>query len=77
MNIIENTTKQDIEATTGHVIPAKGKLDNLDDATLAILINQPFIAREIRSGHLVVGEAKEFAEKPAKGKKADTTADAK
>lgn len=74
MKLLSNTTKQDIEAATGHVIPAQGELENLDDATFDIITKQPYIQRELRAGNLVEGEHVEPTKTEEKSAKTDTKA---
>lgn len=53
MPIIENWTDDPAEATTKHIIPAKGELA-VSEATLHRISNEPYIARRMRAGELTV-----------------------
>jgi hypothetical protein len=50
---IVNHTDDPAEATTKHVIPAKGELA-VSEATLHRISNEPYIARRLRAGELTI-----------------------
>ena len=50
---LKNTTDQPIEASTGHTVPAGGTLA-ISDAALSRIAQEPYIARVLRQGALVV-----------------------